>query len=141
MPNRYGYIAVANNLIPEVAKSRILHNAQPDRKEEDVFPTYYRINTFGALRQLFPGDRFNHASFYWDPSPAYGFGSRFAYSFFSLLHRLTPEQLKTILMVFIQKRASRSVCIGGNRVRGEAPFTSYSRRKTLLEMPRDLQLE
>jgi SAM-dependent methyltransferase len=103
-PNRFGYIALANSLLPDSAKSRILHGAQPDRKEEDVFPAFYRMNTFNDLKKVFPENRFRHASFYWDASPSYYFGRRWIFSLFSMLHAVTPDVTKTMLMIFIQKR-------------------------------------
>ncbi|MBR2118628.1 MAG: class I SAM-dependent methyltransferase [Pseudomonadota bacterium] len=103
-PNRFGYIALINRLLPDNAKSRILHGAQPDRKEEDVFPALYRMNTFSDLRKVFPESRYRHASYYWDASPSYYFGRRWVFSMFSILHGLTPDVLKTMLMIFIQKR-------------------------------------
>jgi SAM-dependent methyltransferase len=103
-PNRFGYIALANTLLPDVVKSRILHGAQPDRKEQDVFPAYYRMNTFTDLKKLFPESHYHHASYYWDASPSYYFGRSWVFSLFSVLHSATPDVLKTMLMVFIQKR-------------------------------------
>jgi SAM-dependent methyltransferase len=102
-PNRLGYIALANSLLPDALKSRVLHGAQPDRKEEDVFPAFYRLNTLRDIRRLFPEPRFSQASYYWDASPSYYFGSRWIFRLFSWLHGLTPSTLKTMLMIFIRK--------------------------------------
>jgi SAM-dependent methyltransferase len=104
-PNRFGYIALANSLLPDSLKSRVLHGAQPDRKEEDVFPAFYRLNTLRDVSRLFPEPRFSQASYCWDASPSYHFDSRWVFWLFSWLHSLTPNAFKTILMIFIQKKS------------------------------------
>jgi hypothetical protein len=50
-----------------------LRGAQPERKEEDVFPAFYRLNTRRDISRLFPEPRFRQASYYWDASPSYHF--------------------------------------------------------------------
>jgi SAM-dependent methyltransferase len=103
-PNRLGYISVANRLIPDWISSLVLKAAQPERKEEDVFPAYYRLNTCGALLKFFPPSRFEHFVYSWDAEPAYTANRRPIYRAFLTLQYLTPPSLKTILMVFIRKK-------------------------------------
>jgi SAM-dependent methyltransferase len=104
-PNRRGYIALGNRIIPDLVKMRVLQGAQPTRKSEDVFPAVYRMNTIGDLKGLFPTARFEHCSYLWDSSPSYFFNRGWVFQLFRLLHAVTPERLKTMLMIFIQKRA------------------------------------
>lgn len=50
-PNAHGYTTALTRLIPKTLRTsvaQLLHN----RAEEDVYPTVYRANTAGALRQL-----------------------------------------------------------------------------------------
>ena len=102
-PNRFGYIALANRFLPDSLRSRVLRGAQPERKEEDVFPAFYRLNTLRDIGRLFPRPRFIQASYYWDASPSYHFDSPFVFRLFSWLHSVSPNAFKTMLMVFIQK--------------------------------------
>jgi SAM-dependent methyltransferase len=102
-PNRFGYIALANSFLPDALRSRVLHGAQPERKDEDVFPAFYRLNTLRDIKRLFPKPRFRQASYYWDASPSYHFDSPFVFRLFTWLHSASPDALKTMLMVFIEK--------------------------------------
>lgn len=79
------------------------HGAQPERKDEDVFPAFYRLNTLRDISRLFPEPRFSQASYYWDASPSYHFDNHWVFWLFSQMHSLTPSAFKTMLMVFIQK--------------------------------------
>lgn len=103
-PNRWGYIALANRLIPDWLHSRVIRNAQHDRKGEDVFPAVYRLNTASGFRRHFPSSRYEQYVIPWDAEPAYHFGSKFLYSIFLAIQYVTPAPFKTILMVFIRKR-------------------------------------
>jgi SAM-dependent methyltransferase len=103
-PNRYGYIAMANRLIPERLHSGLIRLAQSERKGEDVFPAVYRLNTAKAFERHFAPTRYDHYVIPWDAEPAYHFGSRLLYSFFLALQYVTPPPLKSVLMVFLQKR-------------------------------------
>jgi SAM-dependent methyltransferase len=103
-PNRYGYIALANRFVPNAIKTRVLNIVQPSRKEEDVFPAVYLMNSFGALLKCFPSDRFEHFSYTWDPEPAYHANKKTLYKSFQIIHYITPPALRSMLMVFIRKR-------------------------------------
>jgi SAM-dependent methyltransferase len=103
-PNRFGYIALANRLTPESVSNAILKTAQPERREKDVFPAFYRLNTRTALRKCFPTSRFEHFVYGWDAEPAYAANSALIYRVFLALQYVTPPGLKTILMVFIHKK-------------------------------------
>lgn len=49
-PNIFGYTTVISRLIPEVLKAPIISFIQ-GRHEEDVFPTFYRMNTIRNIRK------------------------------------------------------------------------------------------
>jgi SAM-dependent methyltransferase len=103
-PNRYGYIAFANRLMPEAIKMRVLNVAQPSRKEEDVFPAVYSMNSFGTILKYFPSDHFEHFSYSWDPEPTYYANNNLLYMFMQIMHYFTPPAFRSVLMVFIRKR-------------------------------------
>jgi hypothetical protein len=79
-------------------------SVQPERKEEDVFPAVYRLNTRVALLKFFPPSQFDHFVYGWDAEPAYHANQRFIYRAFLALQYMTPPALKTILMIFIRKK-------------------------------------
>jgi SAM-dependent methyltransferase len=103
-PNRYGYIALANRLIPDRLHSRVIRSAQFERKGEDVFPAVYRLNTAKAFQRHFPAARYDQYIIPWDAEPAYHFGSKLLYSLFLAIQYCTPAPFKTVLMVFMRKR-------------------------------------
>lgn len=52
-PNRHGYIALGNRLIPDSLHARIIRSAQDAREEKDVFPAVYRLNSTSASGSTF----------------------------------------------------------------------------------------
>jgi SAM-dependent methyltransferase len=72
-PNRYGYVAVANRILPGRFGNSIVRSAQPDRKAQNIFPALYRMNTLRKWRKLFPEGRYHHMSFAFDSEPRYHF--------------------------------------------------------------------
>lgn len=104
--NRNGYVAVANRLIPKPFRRKLASAANPAHEEEDVFAAHYRMNTFGALKRLFPPERYEHACFAFDSEPQYHFGRRFLFVLLMVVHYVTPRRLRNTLMCFLHKRAT-----------------------------------
>lgn len=103
-PNRFGYLGIAANLVPNSLHTAVLKVMQPNRKEEDVFPTTYQLNSFGALKRHFPQSQWDAMTYSWNAEPAYFGKSALLWRCVLLLHRLMPEFFGTTLMVFLQKR-------------------------------------
>jgi SAM-dependent methyltransferase len=103
-PNRYGYVSLVNRIVPSRVAKRLVISAQPNRKIEDIFPAYYRMNTLRVLSRLFPADRYEHRSFAFDSEPRYHFNRRAIFVMLLALHSLTPAPLRNTLMVFLHKR-------------------------------------
>lgn len=92
-PNRWGYIALGARLIPNRWHVSVLRRLQPTRKEIDIFPTAYKLNTRKVLRRYFPPERYEHYCYGHFAEPAY-FGTSKALWFFMLLvFRFTPPAL------------------------------------------------
>jgi SAM-dependent methyltransferase len=103
-PNKWSYAGIGTRLIPNRLHARVLQLLQPGRKEMDVFPTVYRLNTGSALRRFFPCERFADASYTWDAEPVYvGTGSP-AWALIRLVHALTPRPWRGVRFIFLQKR-------------------------------------
>lgn len=101
-PNRFGYIALAAQLIANKAHVKLLRKIQPERKEVDVFPTRYKLNSRGDLKKHF-GEGCLIYSYGVSGDPAYTFNKPILYRVFMALHRLTPSSLQPILLIFIRK--------------------------------------
>ena len=98
--NRYGYVALASAIVPSSRHRRALQSIQPIRKEVDVFPTAYRLNSAAQVRRCFPGCEVHH--YYDSGEPAYHFDRRWLYRLFLLLHKLLPDVLQTGVAFFIR---------------------------------------
>jgi SAM-dependent methyltransferase len=102
-PNKWGYVALAARLAPNKLHARLLRGVQPHRKEEDVFPTVYRLNRPSHIRR-----HFGHAAdlYHYSTSavPSYHFGSLLLFRFFLLVHRVLPPFFDLGLRFFIRKR-------------------------------------
>jgi len=103
-PNRYGYVAMANRIVPGRLGNSLVRSAQPDRKAQDIFLAYYRMNTLRKLRTLFPSSRYDHMSFAFDSEPRYHFNNRMIFFLLMGLHGLTPPEFRNTLMVYMRKR-------------------------------------
>jgi SAM-dependent methyltransferase len=103
-PNRYGYVALVNRLAPNFLRMRMLHLAQPSRKKEDVFRPFYRLNTFKSFRMHFKKTHYEHFTYSWDAEPAYHANLKALYHFFLIIHHLTPPRLRSLLLIFLQKK-------------------------------------
>lgn len=103
-PNKYGYTALTTRIIPNKYHSRILRFVQPSRREVDVFPTVFKINSASDLEQFFPKQYYEHFSYRYEVEPAYHFDSRLIYAFCLFLNRLLPDVMKSTMMVFLRKK-------------------------------------
>ncbi len=103
-PNKWGYVAIASRLIPNHWHTRLLRLVQPDRRAEDVFPTFYRLNTRRAIKTAFPPEEFEHIVYTWEPEPAYAGRSTAMAMLFTLLRRATPDRVRPVLLIFLRRR-------------------------------------
>ncbi|HVB81201.1 MAG TPA: class I SAM-dependent methyltransferase [Candidatus Binataceae bacterium] len=104
-PNKWGYIAVGARLVPNRSHVKVLGALQPHRKKHDVFPTVYRLNTFGALRRYFPDARWERYAYTQNPEPAYFSDSTLAWGAMIALFKLLPARLGSVLLFFARKKA------------------------------------
>ncbi len=107
-PNRFGYFAVAAQIIPESLHAVVLKKvaaigASDSRQTKDVFPTFYRANTYNSIAKLSRG-LFENNSFYMVGPPAYHAGSKLLARTIDCYNRFVPMFLKPYLMVFLRKR-------------------------------------
>ncbi|MCC6510809.1 MAG: methyltransferase domain-containing protein [Pirellulaceae bacterium] len=101
--NGFSYLRLAANLIPNRLHAAVLKRVQPERKEIDVFPTYYRMNSKSSLKKAFPGHEL-HVTYVWG-EPSYYFGSSLLFRAFKLVHKFMPNFTAPMLFVFVRKAA------------------------------------
>ncbi len=102
-PNRIGYVGLVSSIIPNRRHARVLEVAQKDRKEMDVFPTYYRVNTVWAMRRVLKRAGLEGVVYGYEAEPSYLQFSALAYVVGRYLHAFTPSALRTCLFVFARK--------------------------------------
>ena len=101
-PNKWGLIGLGARAVPNRWHTRVLHRLQPDRKDVDVFPTRYSMNTRRALRKWFAGHDvyiYGHGAV-----PTYFEQSKVAWHAASIFGRLTPRRLDSTLNIFVRVR-------------------------------------
>jgi SAM-dependent methyltransferase len=108
-PNRYGYIALGARLIPQRYHARVLGLLFRKPVGEDAFPTFYRLNTRRAIRQLFAADTFEDFSYAYSGEPRYHGENLLIARGVRRLNALLPEIAKAYLHVFLRKRGDTPV--------------------------------
>lgn len=101
-PNAYGYVSIAARLVPNRLHRAALAAIQPDRKPEDVFPTFYRANTPAAVSAAF-GPGYSVHSFPVWAEPYYHFNRPLLFRLQKIFHDLAPDLLAPALCMFIRK--------------------------------------
>lgn len=104
-PNRWGYIAIGARIVPRHLHARLLGGLQPQRLEQDMFPTWYRLNTKAAIRQAFPDSLWMNCSYGYNPDPDYVGRCLPAYRALSGWQRVAPKSLSTTFHAFLQRKA------------------------------------
>lgn len=102
-PTKWGYIGLGNTVVPASQKRWLLRMLQPERKEEDVFPTVYRMNSFAQLRILFPTANWHSYSYTVDADPAYAGHNTLLWRLFRTIGWLTPPPFLPVLLIFLRK--------------------------------------
>lgn len=102
--NVHSYLGLGSRLIPNRLHTSVLRRAQPQRAEEDVFPTIYRCNTVKRLRSTLERHGFDAAVYGAEAEPDYlGFSSA-SYALGLLHRRLAPGSLRVGLVAWARRR-------------------------------------
>jgi SAM-dependent methyltransferase len=104
-PNKWSYVSVGARLIPNRFHARVLSRVHPtsQRRDSDVFPTFYRLNTLRALRRHFPTMHFEHFSYFFNGEPTYHANSFLLALALDIIAKLAPNYFAKSLHVFIRK--------------------------------------
>jgi SAM-dependent methyltransferase len=107
-PNRWGYIGIGGRIVPNLLHRRVLPWLQPTstRRDEDVFPTRYRLNTRSDLLGAFPPTAWDHHTYVHHPEPLYFGRSRVLWRAVRRLGPVLPDVVAPVLLVFVRRRAS-----------------------------------
>jgi SAM-dependent methyltransferase len=100
-PHKATYFSIMARMVKNANHTRWLRKVQPTRKQEDVFPTAYRLNTLRAVREVFPD--WTNFTYLYTAEPAYFFGNKLLYKVMSFVHRIAPPSFTGCLFIFLQK--------------------------------------
>ena len=100
-PHKYSYVGLFARLLKNDLHAKALRFIQPNRKEVDVFPTTYKLNTLKDVEKAFWG--WEQKSYIYRSDPAYFFGNKFLYQLQSVLHRVFPAFFCGNLFIFVRK--------------------------------------
>jgi len=103
-PNRWGYVGLATNAVPNGLHTKVLKTVQPGRKAEDVFPTFYRMNSRGRLHQVFRAKHWSLIAYRIFAEPAYFGRSGILMRAAQIMFRLTPPGFEPTYLIFARKR-------------------------------------
>jgi SAM-dependent methyltransferase len=102
-PNLFSYVSFISHIIPSKFHAKLLDQVQSGRRQEEVFPTFYKCNTIKKLRRMLSRHGFEGVVYGYEPEPGYLNFSKFAY-FLGVLHqRYAPKFFKPVIFVFANK--------------------------------------
>lgn len=102
-PNKYSYISFLTRMIRNRSHANVLKSAQPERKEIDVFPTTFLLNSRRDIDKYFPTESFDNFTYSYEAEPAYHFNSKLIFALMLGMNRMLPDFLKVNLFVFLRK--------------------------------------
>jgi SAM-dependent methyltransferase len=103
-PNRWGYVGIATNLVPNSLHTGVLSRVWPERAEADVFPTAYKMNTRRAIRRYFPGRQWENYSYFANTTPKYHGNNSALFALIGFCQNVAPSAMKTDMIVVLRKR-------------------------------------
>jgi SAM-dependent methyltransferase len=101
---KWGYVALGARLVPNALHPyavRLLGSGR--RSTEDVFPTFYRLNTISAVNRHFLKHGYDSYSYYLGGTPSYYANQVGLVWLWAAYNALVPPPLKKNLHVFLRK--------------------------------------
>ncbi|AUG54544.1 class I SAM-dependent methyltransferase [Thalassospira marina] len=104
-PNKFGLIGLGVNFLGAF-EHIILPWLQPERQTIDVFPKHHKLNTLSALSTAFKKDHWHNCTYRVSTQPAYHANKNWLFWATEKWQKFSPECMKTIILVFMQKKPS-----------------------------------
>jgi SAM-dependent methyltransferase len=99
-PNRWSYIALAATLIPNKYHSKVISVVQNGRKDQDLFPTFYKCNSIRKLKTILEKYAFECIVYGYEAEPSYLSFSTIAYYVGVLHQRFAPRFMRPVIFAF-----------------------------------------
>jgi len=100
-PHKYKYVSLFASLFKNKYHSNILKFIQPEREEQDTFPTAYKLNTLQSIKKIFYN--YKNFNYLYASHPAYYAGNKFLFNLISLFHKILPAFMVSEIFVFLRK--------------------------------------
>tara|TARA_X000000950_G_C13871038_1_gene642904 strand:- start:345 stop:1061 length:717 start_codon:yes stop_codon:yes gene_type:complete len=100
-PHKYSYVSLLSSIVKNDYHSKFLNKTQPFRKKEDVFATFYKLNTLRKIKKMFKG--WENKSFIFKSDPAYYFGNKYIFFIQDIFHKISPKFLSGNIFIFVKK--------------------------------------
>ncbi len=97
------YVGILSRFLPNRFHKAALGVAQPTRREEDVFPTFYRCNTPWRMRKTLRKAGFHGCVTSQEPNSAYLSFSRITYWASVVYQRFAPSALRWNILTFARR--------------------------------------
>ena len=81
--------------------SKVLKFIQPQKKEQDTFPTAYKLNTLKTIKQN--SKNYKNFSYLYASHPSYYANNEVLFKLLNWLHKVLPAVLISEIFVFLQK--------------------------------------
>lgn len=107
-PNKYSYVSLITRIVNNTHHAKILKYAQPERKEIDVFPTTFKLNSMRDILYYFDKSHFDNFTYRYQAEPPYHFNNKLLFSIFLLANKFMPSTMKADLFIFLKK--NNKVC-------------------------------
>jgi SAM-dependent methyltransferase len=101
--NKWGCVGIGARVVPNRLHTSIVGKLIPVGRSEDVFSTFYRLNSLKDIRRWFPSKDWEHCSFLVNPTPRYFGSSKLLFRLFELYQKLVPYRFSTDLFVFLKR--------------------------------------
>jgi len=102
--NLMSYIGLISWLVPNRFHSIIVRKIQKNRKDNDIFPTFYRCNTIKRIRYMLNKYGFNHWVYGYEAEPSHFAFSRFFYLLGVIHQRYSPNIFKITIFIYGRKK-------------------------------------
>lgn len=107
-PHAMNYVSVAARVIRNSRHVAVLKHLQPERKDLDVFPTCYQLNTRRAIRALWTDSEWEDFTYHYTSEPQYYFGLAPFFYALSVLHAIVPSVFTGNMFIFLRKKLRES---------------------------------
>ena len=100
-PHKYKYVSLFAILIKNKLHSKVLKFIQPQKKEQDTFPTAYKLNTLKTIKQNFKN--YKNFSYLYASHPSYYANNEVLFKLLNWLHKVLPAVLVSEIFIFLKK--------------------------------------